>query len=1016
MCQVEGEVIIMGDMNCHFGSELGNRFNGRSSRNAKLMYDILNVCNLDIVDSNSPLCTGPNHTFKVEGIGSSYVDHCIASSFVTANVKKCIVHEESITNLSDHLPITVSLAIDTCKGSHENNIQMKCVAWNKLSTDQIKEMYTDPLERDIHHIEKVIEAVEVSNMEECINTIEEAFDLLIKAINRHCDNLPQKRYNKHLKPYWNDTLKTLNKEKKVAWNNWKAEGGAKNGDEIHNRYKECKHQFEKELKLAKRKYECDNMDEINKYNEIDQVFFWKLINKHKRKKNTIHPIKLQDNTILTDPDDIRAAWREYFQKLYGDSDNEKYDGRFRQMIEEKVKDMEYDCNLVLDDILAYNFTEKELEMVINSLKNGKAPGHDNVTSECIKQGGYPLVRCITRLFNIMTKLEYIPKQFKQGLLIPIPKGTKNQSYQDNYRGITLLTVISKMYEKCFMSRVEKWAKDKGVIIDIQGAIKEKCSSIHTGWMVKEVIAERDGKDKNTHLGLLDIRKAFDTIWQDGVFFRLYEAGIRGKAWRILRRLYDGFVCKVKLAGGLSEEVKALRGLHQGAPCSMFLFALFINELLEDLQAVYPGIKMCGIVINCMAFADDIVLIASCKTDLQYLFDISFKFSSQWQFEFNASKCMVLCFGEDTQPEMEVMMGPNRLKVSNSEPYLGVTLSTSVVRERLYVTNRIKAVQSMCYATQSLGSRTCPLSPKIASKLYNSSCIPKLLYGAELLELEEESMAQLEQFHAGSAKLFQGLPKHTSNVASIGTIGWSTIQAKVDIMRLMFLWRLLLLPMSCIYKVVIVQKALEMLNDGVANKKGPTTNMILTCIKYRVTDIVMESILSGNYMSIESWKKNINEIILSSDLKQWKVTCHVFKSVKLFAYPLVKKHQMSPWWVYASFNPIECNKCRILMRLMLNCYRLGRTRCCDEHMNSLPHILFECRMLDDVRQKYWNIVRDTSVFNLFIDIEAMSGYERSKFILNGFNSNYIKEWEETYRVILLFVYKMFIAYQKACNLM
>ena len=161
-------------------------------------------------------------------------------------------------------------------------------------------------------------------------------------------------------------------------------------------------------------------------------------------------------------------------------------------------------------------------------------------------------------------------------------------------------------------------------------------------------------------------------------------------------------------------------------------------------------------------------------------------------------------------------------------------------------------------------------------------------------------------------MYQGLPQNTSNIASIGTIGWSTIQAKVD-MRLMFLWRLLLLPMSCIYKVIIVQKALELLQGGIADKKGPTANMIFTCVKYSITDIVMESILSGNYMSIETWKKNINELVLADDLKQWKVTCSVYKSVKLYDYyyDLLKKHQISLWWAYASHHRTECNKCRIL---------------------------------------------------------------------------------------------------------
>ena len=125
--------------------------------------------------------------------------------------------------------------------------------------------------------------------------------------------------------------------------------------------------------------------------------------------------------------------------------------------------------------------------------------------------------------------------------------------------------------------------------------------------------------------------------------------------------------------------------------------------------------------------------------------------------------------------------------------------------------------------------------------------------------------------------------------------------------------------------------------------------------------------------------------------------------------------MSPWWAYASQNPVECNKCRVLMRLMLNSYRLGKKRCCDEHLNDLPHVLFECEILTQVRYKYWNIVHNSLVYNLINDIESMNCQERCKFILNGFNCVFMKEWEETYRVMLLCVYKMFIAYQKAINL-
>ena len=97
------------------------------------------------------------------------------------------------------------------------------------------------------------------------------------------------------------------------------------------------------------------------------------------------------------------------------------------------------------------------------------------------------------------------------------------------------------------------------------------------------------------------------------------------------------VCKVFLFGKCSEDIKALRGIHQGAPCSMYFFVLFLNDLLVELQKCYPGIKIVNETVNCVAFADDIALLASCETDLQFLVDIAFRYSRKWRFTFNPQK-------------------------------------------------------------------------------------------------------------------------------------------------------------------------------------------------------------------------------------------------------------------------------------------------------------------------------------------------------------------------------------------
>ena len=71
---------------------------------------------------------------------------------------------------------------------------------------------------------------------------------------------------------------------------------------------------------------------------------------------------------------------------------------------------------------------------------------------------------------------------------------------------------------------------------------------------------------------------------------------------------------------MSEPFIPLQGIHQGAPCSMLMFEVYDNELLLELEACTPGVKICKTTINGVAYADDITLLALSKASLQTLFD------------------------------------------------------------------------------------------------------------------------------------------------------------------------------------------------------------------------------------------------------------------------------------------------------------------------------------------------------------------------------------------------------------
>ena len=99
------------------------------------------------------------------------------------------------------------------------------------------------------------------------------------------------------------------------------------------------------------------------------------------------------------------------------------------------------------------------------------------------------------IYKLITEYEHIPLHFKKGIIVPIPKGDKNQMLKDNYGGLTLLPVIGKLYEKIVMYRVEEFSRRKELINKCQRAGKENCSNLQVAWVIKEAILTTEKKVK-----------------------------------------------------------------------------------------------------------------------------------------------------------------------------------------------------------------------------------------------------------------------------------------------------------------------------------------------------------------------------------------------------------------------------------------------------------------------------------------------------------------------------------------
>ncbi len=133
----EGEVLIIGDFNVSFGCDIAPRFQGVTSSNGKQVVKLVKEYNLHIVDGSNEITSGPTYTFHVDGVGTSYIDHCIVSELLYRQVMWCNIHEDRPINTSDHLPISIGLGIENNPLTMKHVHKKESVAWNKVTADEI---------------------------------------------------------------------------------------------------------------------------------------------------------------------------------------------------------------------------------------------------------------------------------------------------------------------------------------------------------------------------------------------------------------------------------------------------------------------------------------------------------------------------------------------------------------------------------------------------------------------------------------------------------------------------------------------------------------------------------------------------------------------------------------------------------------------------------------------------------------------------------------------------------------
>ena len=118
-------------------------------------------------------------------------------------------------------------------------------------------------------------------------------------------------------------------------------------------------------------------------------------------------------------------------------------------------------------------------------------------------------------------------------------------------------------------------------------------------LVQATLLPRNDK---CYLAFLDACKAFDTVWHNGLFFKLFQYGLTNDIWFLLHFWYRNLRSSVKWGDKLSRSFAIRQGVRQGALLSTLIYSIYINDLLVEMESQHLGVCIGQLYCGILAYA------------------------------------------------------------------------------------------------------------------------------------------------------------------------------------------------------------------------------------------------------------------------------------------------------------------------------------------------------------------------------------------------------------------------------
>ena len=267
-----------------------------------------------------------------------------------------------------------------------------------------------------------------------------------------------------------------------------------------------------------------------------------------------------------------------------------------------------------------------------------------------------------------------PDSMSLGSMVPIPKcKLKALENSDNYRSIALSSNFGKLLDWVILLKEQKTLSRS----DAQFGFKEKSSTTQCTFVFLETVNYYNSHGSNCYSMLLDATKAFDRVQYCKLFKELINRGMPPTVVRLLLYMYTNQRLQVKWGTATSNSFAVSNGVKQGGVLSPILFLVYIDGLLTRLKHNGIGCHVGHQYVGCLAFADNLTLLAPTLQALQKLISICEDYAKEFNVTFNGSKSQFLVFkGKGCKVDnTSIVVNGTELSNVTSADHLGHRVST-----------------------------------------------------------------------------------------------------------------------------------------------------------------------------------------------------------------------------------------------------------------------------------------------------------------------------------------------------